>query len=89
MLDLRDDALSLSLLSIEPPFPNRHSRLVCSMADGSPRGRWGWRTSDRSDPESRVDPRGWSGNVGKEADTEWIEGRESSIWKMEASWIRL
>lgn len=86
MLDLRDDALSLSLLSVEPPFPSRHSRLVCSTADGSPSARWGSRASDRGDPESTEDPRGWPGNVGGEADVGWIEGFESSIWK---SWIRL
>lgn len=84
MLDLRDDALSLSLLSIEPPFPSRHSRLVCSMADGSPSGRWGSRASDRGDAESREDPTRGCGNVG-EGDKGRIEGRESLIWKMEAS----
>lgn len=88
MLDLRDDALSLSLLSIEPLFPSRHSRLVCSMAEGSPSGRRGSRASDCGDPESREDPTGRPDNVG-EADTGRIEGRESLIWKMEVSWIRL
>lgn len=40
MLDLRDDTLSPSLLSVDPPFPSRHSRLVCPIANGSPsRGR--------------------------------------------------
>lgn len=89
MLDLRDDTLSLSLLSVEPPFPSRHSRLVCSMADGSPRGSWGSGAFDRGDPESSEDLRDWPGNVGGEAGTGWIEGHESSIWKMEVSWIRL
>lgn len=89
MLDLRDEALSLSLLSIEPPFPSRHCRLVCSMEDGSPSERWGSRESDRGDSESREETRGWLGNVGGEAETGCKETCESSSWKMEVSWIRL
>ena len=89
MLDLRDDALSLSLLSMESPFPSRHSKLVCSKADGSPSGRQDSRTSSCGDPESREEIDGTQGNVDEVEERGCMEGCESVIWKTEASGIRL